>query len=448
MLGSTADIPRLVARVPASTASSSASRTAAGRLPIEELLQAKLAGVRVEDATHHLRADHRQDPGRRPASELADLLRWLSRVAADARRKARRRHRAGAVGGPARHAADGADGARDLARIRPTGALPPGRASARTAAPSRSTSSARCAPTRSTGTPVWAQDRDDRVTRVGRVIRNDAARRAAAALERAARRHELRRSAARAPVLRRAARARRFPFYQQRHAVKPGLTGWAQVKYRYGASVEDAMEKLRYDLYYIKHLSLVLRPDDRLRHGQGHPVRQGGRVSAALRPSARRGTDPAPRCPIARNVGTRYLAIAAEAVLGLVILPFNLAHLGQAGTACGCSRPRSPPTSRCSISATAARSSSSSRTTARSAMPRRINEIAEHAVVRVLHRGRAPGRGCWRSPSAFNSITLPPGPRAAPHRPGCPAHHRGAGRRRASRSASLAPSSTASSATT
>jgi lipopolysaccharide/colanic/teichoic acid biosynthesis glycosyltransferase len=50
--------------------------------------------------------------------------------------------------------------------------------------------------------------------------------------------------------------AREIPFYQQRHAVKPGLTGWAQVKYRYGSSIEDAMEKLRYDLYYIKHLSV------------------------------------------------------------------------------------------------------------------------------------------------------------------------------------------------
>jgi lipopolysaccharide/colanic/teichoic acid biosynthesis glycosyltransferase len=49
-----------------------------------------------------------------------------------------------------------------------------------------------------------------------------------------------------------------IPFYQQRHAVKPGVTGWAQVKYRYGSSLEDAMEKLRYDLYYIKHLSLAL----------------------------------------------------------------------------------------------------------------------------------------------------------------------------------------------
>jgi len=49
-----------------------------------------------------------------------------------------------------------------------------------------------------------------------------------------------------------------IPFYQQRHAVKPGVTGWAQIKYEYGSSIEDAMEKLRYDLYYIKHLSVAL----------------------------------------------------------------------------------------------------------------------------------------------------------------------------------------------
>lgn len=49
-----------------------------------------------------------------------------------------------------------------------------------------------------------------------------------------------------------------IPFYSERHAVKPGVTGWAQVRYPYGASVEDALEKLRYDLYYIKHQSLLL----------------------------------------------------------------------------------------------------------------------------------------------------------------------------------------------
>lgn len=46
-----------------------------------------------------------------------------------------------------------------------------------------------------------------------------------------------------------------IPFYDQRLSVKPGVTGWAQIKYRYGASKEDALEKLKYDLYYIKHLS-------------------------------------------------------------------------------------------------------------------------------------------------------------------------------------------------
>jgi sugar transferase (PEP-CTERM system associated) len=51
---------------------------------------------------------------------------------------------------------------------------------------------------------------------------------------------------------------RQIPFYGQRHVVKPGLTGWAQVRYTYGASVEDSMEKLQYDLFYIKNLSMAL----------------------------------------------------------------------------------------------------------------------------------------------------------------------------------------------
>ncbi|HEY7291820.1 MAG TPA: TIGR03013 family XrtA/PEP-CTERM system glycosyltransferase [Vicinamibacterales bacterium] len=49
-----------------------------------------------------------------------------------------------------------------------------------------------------------------------------------------------------------------IPFFTHRHVVKPGITGWAQVRYAYAASVEDAIEKLQYDLFYIKNLSLWL----------------------------------------------------------------------------------------------------------------------------------------------------------------------------------------------
>ncbi|MEW6001495.1 MAG: TIGR03013 family XrtA/PEP-CTERM system glycosyltransferase [Nitrospirota bacterium] len=48
------------------------------------------------------------------------------------------------------------------------------------------------------------------------------------------------------------------PYYSERHVVKPGITGWAQIRYSYGSSVKDAREKLRYDLYYIKNISLLL----------------------------------------------------------------------------------------------------------------------------------------------------------------------------------------------
>lgn len=52
--------------------------------------------------------------------------------------------------------------------------------------------------------------------------------------------------------------AEEIPFYEQRHLVKPGLTGWAQISHTYGASVADALEKLKYDLYYVKHANLEL----------------------------------------------------------------------------------------------------------------------------------------------------------------------------------------------
>jgi lipopolysaccharide/colanic/teichoic acid biosynthesis glycosyltransferase len=48
-----------------------------------------------------------------------------------------------------------------------------------------------------------------------------------------------------------------IPFYAVRHLVRPGLTGWAQVNYSYGSSELDALEKLRYDLYYLQHQSLA-----------------------------------------------------------------------------------------------------------------------------------------------------------------------------------------------
>ncbi len=109
---------------------------------------------------------------------------------------------------------------------------------------------------RDTG-PVWAGSGDGRVTRVGRFMRTT-------------RLDELPQfwnilTGSMSLVGPRPERpefvqslTRDIPFYGQRHTVKPGLTGWAQVRYTYGASVEDTIEKLQYDLYYIKHMSATL----------------------------------------------------------------------------------------------------------------------------------------------------------------------------------------------
>jgi lipopolysaccharide/colanic/teichoic acid biosynthesis glycosyltransferase len=51
---------------------------------------------------------------------------------------------------------------------------------------------------------------------------------------------------------------REIPFYEIRHTVKPGVTGWAQVRYHYGATMEDARRKHQFDLYYVKNNSLIL----------------------------------------------------------------------------------------------------------------------------------------------------------------------------------------------
>jgi lipopolysaccharide/colanic/teichoic acid biosynthesis glycosyltransferase len=50
----------------------------------------------------------------------------------------------------------------------------------------------------------------------------------------------------------------KIPFYRLRHLVRPGLTGWAQVKYPYGGSEGDALEKLQYEFYYLRHQGLAL----------------------------------------------------------------------------------------------------------------------------------------------------------------------------------------------
>jgi exopolysaccharide biosynthesis polyprenyl glycosylphosphotransferase len=49
-----------------------------------------------------------------------------------------------------------------------------------------------------------------------------------------------------------------IPYYDERHSVRPGITGWAQVRFPYGSTIEDAEQKLQYDLYYVKNMSLIM----------------------------------------------------------------------------------------------------------------------------------------------------------------------------------------------
>ncbi|HEX8708604.1 MAG TPA: TIGR03013 family XrtA/PEP-CTERM system glycosyltransferase [Pyrinomonadaceae bacterium] len=105
--------------------------------------------------------------------------------------------------------------------------------------------------------PVWARTTDDRVTRVGRFIRKvriDEIPQFWNILKgemnfvgpRPERPHFV------------SQLAEEIPYYEQRHLIAPGLTGWAQIKYPYGSSIEDARQKLQYDLYYIKNQTLML----------------------------------------------------------------------------------------------------------------------------------------------------------------------------------------------
>jgi sugar transferase (PEP-CTERM system associated) len=107
------------------------------------------------------------------------------------------------------------------------------------------------------GKPIWAISEDERMTRVGRVIRkihvdeipqfwNIIKGEMSFVGPRPERPHFV------------SQLSKEIPFYEHRHLVAPGLTGWAQIKYPYGASIEDARQKLQYDLYYIKNQSLML----------------------------------------------------------------------------------------------------------------------------------------------------------------------------------------------
>lgn len=105
--------------------------------------------------------------------------------------------------------------------------------------------------------PVWAKENDDRITRVGHFIRkwrideipqlwNVFIGEMSFVGPRPERDHFVKELET------------CIPYYRERFSVKPGLTGWAQVSYSYGASVEDAIEKLNYELFYIKNMSILM----------------------------------------------------------------------------------------------------------------------------------------------------------------------------------------------
>jgi exopolysaccharide biosynthesis polyprenyl glycosylphosphotransferase len=105
--------------------------------------------------------------------------------------------------------------------------------------------------------PKWAEGGDDRITRVGKLLR-------LTRLDEVPQFWNILRGEM-SVVGPRPERpefveqlGKEIPFFNQRHLVKPGLTGWAQINYGYGACTEDALNKLKYDLYYIKHASLGL----------------------------------------------------------------------------------------------------------------------------------------------------------------------------------------------
>jgi sugar transferase (PEP-CTERM system associated) len=105
--------------------------------------------------------------------------------------------------------------------------------------------------------PTWALDDDPRITRVGRFLRKTRIDEIPQLLNVLRGEMSLVGPRPERPEFV-AALNKQIPYYHLRHSVRPGITGWAQILYKYGNSVEDAKEKLRYDLYYIKNTSVGL----------------------------------------------------------------------------------------------------------------------------------------------------------------------------------------------
>jgi sugar transferase (PEP-CTERM system associated) len=105
--------------------------------------------------------------------------------------------------------------------------------------------------------PVWARENDPRVTRVGRVLRKIRLDETPQMFNVLRGQMSFMGPRPERPIFVNQLKEQ-IPLYVLRFAVKPGITGWAQVKYPYGSTVEDALEKLQYDLYYIKNMSIFL----------------------------------------------------------------------------------------------------------------------------------------------------------------------------------------------
>jgi lipopolysaccharide/colanic/teichoic acid biosynthesis glycosyltransferase len=104
---------------------------------------------------------------------------------------------------------------------------------------------------------AWVRDNEDRITRVGRVLRKFRVDELPQFIN--VLRGDMNLVGPRPhPVVNYELFAREIPYYALRAAVRPGVTGWAQVRYGYANNLEEETEKMRYDLYYVKHLSVWL----------------------------------------------------------------------------------------------------------------------------------------------------------------------------------------------